>query len=510
MKIAIIGAGISGLSAGCYLQMKGFETEIFEQHTKPGGLCTSWKAGEYTFDGCLHWLLGSGRNNPFYQLWSDLIDMESVEFVNHEIRVDIEVKDSADKYGNKIFHLYTNLVRLEEYLIDLAPEDKLQIKKLIRSMRRIQGFEMPPEIRTLPAFYSLKQKIGMIRHLPMLIFMLKNRYITNYAFAAKLKNPFLQEAFRLIYDGEEFPLLIITIPLAFSDLKSTGYPVGGSLRFSRRIEEKYLSLGGKIHYHSPVKEILVKDGAAKGLLLENGQEILSDITVSAADWHFTVFQALKGRFTSKKILDLRDGKLIKVYYSVVNVSLGISRPLNDLPHLSRFPIPEDLVSPDGTVYNRMEMHVYHYDPTLAPAGKTCVSVSFYTRKGDFWIELHRDDRQKYDQLKSDFARKVIDILEQKTGGIRDFVEAVDVATPATYHQFTNNWKGSIQGWLPGRNIMASSPVGHELPGLKHFFYCSHWSMPGGGLPVAVKTASDLAQVIENRYRKSGNRRESRD
>ena len=46
MKINIIGAGVSGLSAGCFLQMKGFETEIFEKHNLPGGLCTNWKVGD--------------------------------------------------------------------------------------------------------------------------------------------------------------------------------------------------------------------------------------------------------------------------------------------------------------------------------------------------------------------------------------------------------------------------------------------------------------------------------
>ncbi|MBL0079267.1 MAG: NAD(P)/FAD-dependent oxidoreductase [Bacteroidetes bacterium] len=51
MKINIIGAGISGLSAGCYLQMNGFETEIFEKHTIPGGLCTSWNK-KFLVDGC--------------------------------------------------------------------------------------------------------------------------------------------------------------------------------------------------------------------------------------------------------------------------------------------------------------------------------------------------------------------------------------------------------------------------------------------------------------------------
>lgn len=35
-KVAVIGAGIAGLSAGCYLQKFGFETEIFEAHSKAG------------------------------------------------------------------------------------------------------------------------------------------------------------------------------------------------------------------------------------------------------------------------------------------------------------------------------------------------------------------------------------------------------------------------------------------------------------------------------------------
>jgi phytoene dehydrogenase-like protein len=501
MKISIIGAGISGLSAGCFLQMKGFETEIYEKHSKPGGLCTSWKAGDYTFDGCVHWLLGSNDKNPFYQLWSELIDMDSVEFVSHEVRVDIEVDKLTDKYGSSVFHLYTNLEKLGNYMSDLAPEDSGQIKKLIRSMRKIQSYEIPPEIKTLPAYYSWKQKIGSIKHLPLLFFMLRNRHITNYSFAEKLRNPFLKEVFRVIYDGEEFPLLIITFPLAFSDLKSTGYPIGGSLRFAKKIEEKYLALGGKIHYSNGVKEIIVKDNCSTGLLLENGQEVASDITVSAADWYFTVFNALKGRFTDEKILALRDGKVIPIYYSIINVSLGISRPLGDLPHLIRFPIHEELISPDGTVYTRIELHVYNYDPTLAPTGKTCVSASLYTRNADFWIDLHKNDHKKYEEAKREFSVKVIDILDQKFGRIKDFVEEKDIATPATFHRYTNNWKGSTQGWLPGKNIMASSPVKFELPGLKNFFYVSHWSMPGGGLPVAVKTAHDLSQIINRKYPK---------
>lgn len=40
-SIIIVGAGIAGLAAGCYGQMNGYKTRIFELHSAPGGLCTA-------------------------------------------------------------------------------------------------------------------------------------------------------------------------------------------------------------------------------------------------------------------------------------------------------------------------------------------------------------------------------------------------------------------------------------------------------------------------------------
>jgi len=51
-SITIIGAGFAGLSAGIYAQMNGYQSQIFEMHNLPGGLCTSWKRKEYIIDGC--------------------------------------------------------------------------------------------------------------------------------------------------------------------------------------------------------------------------------------------------------------------------------------------------------------------------------------------------------------------------------------------------------------------------------------------------------------------------
>ena len=501
MKITIIGAGVAGLSAGCYLQMNGFETEIFEKHSRPGGLCTSWKRGEYNFDGCINWLLGSNSSNPFFLLWSELIDMSSLEFRNHEIRMDIEVKDTLNNKGNRIFHLYTNLDRLYSYLLDLAPEDSHTIKILITSMRKIQKYEIPPMIRSVPQLLPSRQKIKFIKYIPLLFFMMRWRKRTNFSFARKLKNPFLKEVFQLLFDGDDLPLLIITLPLAFNDKMGVGYPVGGSLNFSQKIEQKYLTLGGKIHYNSGVDEILTEKQQATGVLLTDGTKIASDITISAADWNYTIFTALKGKFTSNKQIILKEERGMEIFYSVFLLSLGVSRSFKDFPQMQRFPLEKELISPDGTRYSRMELHCYNYDPTLAPEGKCVVTIKFYSKRGDYWIDLRRSDIEEYRKQKFAFSEEIIDILEKKIGGFRDFIEEMDVATPATYQRYTNNWKGSTQGWLPGKNLIAPSPVNQTIPGLQNFYLVGHWTQPGGGLPVAIKSARTVAQIICHKFHK---------
>ena len=500
MKINIIGAGVAGLSAGCYLQMNGFETTIFERHSTFGGLCTSWQRNGYTFESGLQWLLGSGKSNPFYQLWSELIDMESIRFIHHEVRMEIEVKNTMDTFGDKVFHLYTNLARLEKYLLSIAPEDESVIGGLIHTMRRMQSFEIPPMIREVPQLLPWHQKMRYIKYLPLLLFLNRVKKETNFTFAEKLKNPFLKEAFRLLFDGDEMPLLILTMPLAFSDLDGTGYPVGGSAGFVGKIEQRYLELGGKIRYQSEVEKIVAEDNHATGILLNTGESIPSDITISAADWDFTVFRALDGKYTDKTILKLHSQEKLDVYYSVFMVSLGVAGTLDDQPHFLRFPLETVLVSPDGTRYERMEVHLNNYDRTLAPEGKTVISISYYTRNADYWINLRQSDPTSYQDEKNKFARMIIDRADHKLGGLRGKIEVTDIATPATFQRYTGNWKGSVQGWLPGKNIIAQSPVKSELPGLKDFYFIGQWTIPGGGLPVAVKSARDVAQTICHRLK----------
>jgi phytoene dehydrogenase-like protein len=133
-SIAIIGAGIAGLAAGCYGRMNGYRTRIFEMHNEPGGLCTSWRRGDYTFDGCLHWLVGS-REGRFHNYWREVGALAGAELVDFDWFFAYEPD------------------RLRQQLLELAPEDAGEIKQLARAVERAASFDLPGD--KPPELYSL-------------------------------------------------------------------------------------------------------------------------------------------------------------------------------------------------------------------------------------------------------------------------------------------------------------------------------------------------------------------
>ncbi|MCX7794534.1 MAG: FAD-dependent oxidoreductase, partial [Thermodesulfovibrionales bacterium] len=67
----IIGAGIGGLVCGCYLAKAGMKVLICEQHSKPGGYCTSFKRHGFTFDAAAH-AIGGFVNGYMKKIFQDL------------------------------------------------------------------------------------------------------------------------------------------------------------------------------------------------------------------------------------------------------------------------------------------------------------------------------------------------------------------------------------------------------------------------------------------------------
>ena len=71
-KIVIVGAGITGLSAGINGLLKGYKVVIYEKNNFVGGCATGWNKEGYYIDNCMHWLTGTNQFTKNFKLWKKI------------------------------------------------------------------------------------------------------------------------------------------------------------------------------------------------------------------------------------------------------------------------------------------------------------------------------------------------------------------------------------------------------------------------------------------------------
>jgi phytoene dehydrogenase-like protein len=486
-SMIIIGAGFAGLAAGIYGRLNGYNTQIFEMHNQPGGLCTSWKRKGYTFDACIHWLVGSSPESSYNAMWRETGVARNREFVYADEYCRCEGSD-----GRTVI-FYADIDRLESHLLSLSPQDEGTIRDFINGIRMCAAFDFPSDSEPLPVrlMKSVATFFTFMKHGRSFREWTK---VTGDVFANRFRDPLLKEAFREIWIPE-FSVVFMLFTFAWLHRRNAGYPIGGSLPMSQALEARYRELGGVLHYNKMVARILTSEGRATGIRLVDGTEMAAARVISAADGYATLFNMLDGKYLDPKTREPYD-KWPR-FPSLLFVSLGVNRRFDEIPVTVSgisFALREPVMIADK-MCERLPVHIYNQDPTMAPEGKTAMTIMLGSDY-EYWKKL-AEDRNTYVQKKNEIATLIIRLLEQRFPGISDQVEVTDVATPLTFERYTGNWKGSFEGWLitPDNAYTMTKPMLQTVPGLKNFYMCGQWVEPGGGLPTSIMSARRLMKKI---------------
>ena len=484
--IAIIGGGIAGLAAGCYAQLNGYRTTIFELHDLPGGLCTAWERKGYTFDGCIHYLYGSGPGQPFHQLWEELGAAQTQPFIDHEEFLRIVGSDG------RTLIVYCDPDRLAVHMKELSPDDAPLIDALAEGIRQFTRFDMSRWAATPRSLMGSTEGLAIANAmLPFVRPLLRWGNISAQEFGARFNDPFLRRAVPLMFSWPAIPMMAGLAQLAYMHTRNAGFPVGGSLAFAQAIERRYRELGGEIRYLAQVEKILVKNDCAVGVQLYNDEIHEADYVISAADGYKTVFDMLDGAYTNRAIRRRYDGHL--PVHTMVQVSLGINRDFAPEPHWVTYMLDEPIVIA-GAPQHELGVKHYCFDPSLAPSGKSAIEVMLPSPY-DYWQRIY--GRRLYKSEQEQVADQVLAELEKRYPGLTAQVEEVDVATPLSYERYTGNWHGSTCGWLLTKQTMwlMLRGVRKTLPGLSNFFMAGQWVEPGGSVPLAAMSGRNAVQLI---------------
>jgi len=234
-KIVIIGGGIAGLCAAVYARECGYEVELLEQHSVPGGLATSWKRGDYTFETCLHWLVGSAPDGILHDQWREVFDIDRLHFVYAD-----EYQRVEDDSGRSL-SIYSNVDRMEAELRRQAPEDAEEIGAFTSAIRQLADLPMQdlmvgPWPRRAWAMLRLAPKLPLLQHWAG---------ISAAEYGKRFKHDLLR---RFFVDGGTADMSVIALVFMFAwmNQRNAGYPVGGAKAIIDLIVERFRALGGSL------------------------------------------------------------------------------------------------------------------------------------------------------------------------------------------------------------------------------------------------------------------------
>jgi phytoene dehydrogenase-like protein len=384
------------------------------------------------------------------------------------------------------FILYSDLIRFQEYLQNISPEDTDLIKELIRDTKSIGKIDMSFMIKPRELFGVLDY-LSMVRLLPAFRLMRKWNKVSVNDYSKRFKHPLLRRSIENFIS----PILMHIFVHSAMDQKVSGYPIIGSLGISELLAEKFGDTGGILHTQSKVNKIIVENNTAVGLTLQDGSTVEGDIIISAMDIHSTLHVLLDGKYFDKETIEAMEK--LRLNTSRIQVSIGASIDPTQIPHTIKI-ILEEPITIGTEQHTFFDFIIYGEDTNAAPQGKTLFICQIVTRDYDYWIDLRKNNRVEYNKQKKDVSNLIISILEKRFSSLSDKVEMIDVTTPATYYRYTTNWKGSIQGW-DQENLFKRNPFNKQMKSLENFYLTGHWVEPGGGVPTAFKSGRDVAQII---------------
>lgn len=480
-KIIIVGAGLSGLTAGIYARQSGFDVTIFESHSIPGGASTSWRRKGYYFEGGLHWLTGSSPKTQLNQLWREVHALDdSVAVYNRDPFFTYEMD------GKKAC-LYRDTDTLMRNWIELSPEDEKEIRTLCKDVKKLSKMQMPlMDLPKLKAKYPAKSPLSMM--LPMLSALSRMKYYQNLSateLGDKFKNPLIQNLLKnIIVENYSASGVLFTIAtLASGD---GGYPSGGSLAMAGRMAAYFEQLGGTIQYKTRVEKVAVQDGVATGVVVA-GEQIPADAVIVTRD----TLSAIDSLF-DEPIMEPWAVKMRAETVPMLSVfvGLGVEADLSGLPESATFPLKEKFTVGNLT-FETFGFNNYAGFTGYAPEGCTAVTTVLIGDSYDFWKQCRENGT--YEAEKQKVAERVIRVFEQKYPAFAGKVAVWDVATPLTYERYLGSYKGSWMSLM--KKGQANVQYSCKPESIQNLYFAGQRLTSPGGFPVALTTGRTAVQQL---------------
>lgn len=498
LKAIIIGAGIAGIATAIRLTVKGFEVEVFEANSYPGGKLAEIEQNGFRFDAGpslftmpqyvdeLFELAGEKPDASFTYQKLDLVCRYFYEDKT-QLNAPSNEKNFADEISQK-----TN-------------DQPETIKKYLKNSKRIYQItnhvfleKSLHRIKTYLSWQTLKSILRLSQ-----IDAFRSMHQANNTFFTDSKMVQYADRFAT-YNGSnpyKAPATLNVIPHLEQHFGAY-FPDGGMYQITLSLVALAKRLGVKFNYNSAVEKIVIEKKQAKGVLLKGeglkggkgtGEIVTADLVISNADVYSTYKKLLSDypELTPKRVLKQERSSSALIFYwgikkqfpqlDLHNIFFS-GNYQQEFEHIWK----EKNICNDPTVYLNISSK---YEKEDAPEG----CENWFTM-----INVPSNQGQNWDELIAEARKNIIKKLSKALGeDISKLIVCESILDPRSIESKTSSYQGSLYGNSSNSQFAAFLRHSNRSSKVKNLFFCGGSVHPGGGIPLALLSAKIVSDWIDN-------------
>lgn len=431
--VVIIGGGLGGLISALILSKEGMNVCLLEQNPQLGGNLQSFTRKGCTFDTGMHYIGSLDQGQYLYRYFNYLglngkLNLKKLDTKGYDtLTFDGDDREYPMSQGYDQF-----VSDLTEYF----PEEKKGLEAYTAKIRSVIGqfplydisgistYQLNPSLLEECAAGFIRKTIG-------------NERLQNVLAGAQSLYP---------GNAEQSPLYVHAC-MRDSLINSCWRPVDGSQQIADRLEESIKKYGGTILPSHKVKEILVNNGIAEAVVLENDDKIFAAKFISNAHPVSTLKMIGEGKIRKiyrRRIMRLKNTPGAFTVYAVLKKDTFPYLNKNYFHYTNR-----------GVLHPSDEGHAwpenyYFYTPASHNTNKFAESIVMLADMNfaevSHWAGSKVNRRgEEYEAFKHEKAGLLLNSLEKRLPGIKEKIVDYYTSTPLTFMDYTGTHEGSAYG-----------------------------------------------------------------
>ncbi|MCL6601936.1 MAG: phytoene desaturase [Paenibacillus sp.] len=494
-KVAVVGAGPGGLAVAMLLAAEGYNVEVYEKQDVVGGRSSELQLGEYRFDRGATFLMmphlleelftSAGRSLQDYITLKELDPLYSLHF------------------GDTVFTPSTDQDRTAAEIEKLFPGNG-------NGYRRFMNDEADKFDRVMPLLQRPFQSVGdyvkkdVLRALPKLhaTDTVYNR-LSKYFDDERLRYAFTFQAKYLGMSPWECPGTF-TILSYLEHRYGLYHPIGGINQVFQAMAKVISEHGGAVNTSCGVKRVLVQNGRATGLLLENGERVEADYVVIGADFGSAMTQLFEPgvlkRYTPEKIENKRYSCSTAMLYLGVKGAVDLAH--HSVHFAEDYRLNVDEITRLGTLSADASMYIHNpsiLDPTLAPPRKS----SLYMLMPVPNLKADIDWEKTGPSVQEEMLERL-----QRATGMTDLSQRIEESlffSPMDWQNKLNVYNGATFNLAHNLGQMMYLRPHNTFQEVQGIWLVGGGTHPGSGLPTIFESAKISARLLTEQDRATRSR-----